>query len=58
MPARPGTTPMMPPDTPDFAGTPTSEIQSPAESYMPHAIITLSTWRATRGAKTRSPVSG
>jgi hypothetical protein len=42
-PTWPGRAPRMPPATPDFAGMPTVESQSPAASYIPQLVITEST---------------
>src|SRR5690625_3635240 len=49
---------MIPPATPDFAGSPTSLTQSPALSYIPQVSITDSTWREATRDSTLSPVSG
>jgi len=48
MPSCPGKTAMMPPATPLFAGMPTAYTHSPAKSYMPQVVITLSTLSTTR----------
>ncbi len=48
----------MPPPTPLLAGRPTSTTHSPAASYIPQVVITLSTRSTTSGSKTRSPVRG
>ena len=55
MPTCPGSTPMRPPATPLFAGMPTEVSQSPAESYMPHVAMTLSTCRLIAESRTCSP---
>ncbi len=49
---------MSPPETPLFAGTPTVNSQSPAESYMPQVAMTLKTARTVRSEATRTPVKG
>ncbi len=46
------------PETLLLAGMPISDIQSPAESYMPHVVMTLSAWRLEATESTRSPVIG
>jgi len=48
----------MPPDTPDFAGSPTVWNHSPAPSYMPHVAITLRTERTVPSDAARWPVTG
>ncbi len=49
---------MMPPPTPDFAGSPTRTIHSPASSYIPQVDITDSTRETTVGDNMRSPLTG
>ena len=49
---------MMPPETPLLAGIPTVLSQSPAASYMPQLVITVSTCRAQSAETTCSPVTG
>ncbi len=47
-----------PPETPLFAGIPTETSHSPAPSYMPQVVMTLSTLRTTSSRTARSPVRG
>ena len=54
----PGSVPNRPPETPDFAGIPTSAIHRPAPSYMPAELITDSVNRHTSASKILSPVTG
>ena len=58
IPSWPGSTASTPPPTPLFAGMPTSTTHSPAESYIPQVVITLSTRSTWSRSSTRSPVSG
>ena len=58
IPIWPGRTASTPPPTPLLAGRPTSATHSPAASYMPQVVITLSTRSTTSGSNTRSPVRG
>ena len=58
MPTCPGSTAMIPPPTPDLAGSPTRNIQLPDQSYIPHVAITDSTRATWDSASARSPVTG
>ena len=58
MPSWPGSTAMMPPQTPLFAGRPTVYIHSPAPSYMPHVAMTLSTDLTVDSEAARAPGDG
>ncbi len=58
IPSWPGSTARTPPATPLFAGMPTSTTHSPAASYMPQVVITLSTRSTYSRSSARSPVTG
>jgi len=58
MPSCPGSTARIPPPTPLFAGRPTEVTQSPAPSYIPHVVMTLSNRCAVSLEKTVRPVRG
>ncbi len=58
MPSCPGSVPMRPPATPDFAGIPTPAIQRPAPSYMPAELITARVRRQASALRILSPVTG
>src|SRR5699024_12439881 len=56
-PMTPGSVPMMAPETPDFAGMPTTDIHRPARLYIPAEDNTACTCRETSGETTRLPVN-
>ncbi len=58
MPSCPGSTARIPPPTPLFAGKPTVVTQSPAASYIPQVVMTLSTCRTSGAVSARSRVRG
>ena len=55
IPSWPGRTARIPPDTPLFAGRPTSNSHSPAPSYMPQVAMTDSTSRTVSSPAACSP---
>ena len=58
IPSCPGSVPINPPATPDFAGMPTLTIHWPDASYMPDETITAWAKRAASAETTLSPVTG
>src|SRR5258708_709808 len=53
-----GMTTMIPPPTPDFAGTPIKNANSPEKSYMPHECMSERQFLTVSIENTRSFVSG